>query len=336
MSFPTIYHHKPLTYQLLTNQIDWSLVATELDISNGHAARMRYSRFKQQMEGSTTTAVSRATKPKKANGKTDLGKSVKQFPKGKNPYDKSKNFDDAQCGSSYGFQSGLKKRPAPNDLMKPDNKMSRGYGVMATENMNNFAPPMFDPFANAASYWTPSPGTILSTDTSTFPYLMSVPDVHQQKQQQQPFPVDPFANMYLGPMPPLHTGEDVGMSLNQGWAPPSVNGQFNYSHANHAAQSSATTTATPSFAGATNPSEWNNQMDLCFSGCCQQPPPYPSMPSVYPDLPTGDQSRDPLLSAPPVEPWVPPPPHNQWVPIKPEPGEEGNVDDLFVKVESDA
>ena len=32
-------------------QIDWNDVASDLDITNGHAARMRFSRFKQQMEG---------------------------------------------------------------------------------------------------------------------------------------------------------------------------------------------------------------------------------------------------------------------------------------------
>ena len=34
-----------------TSQIDWNEVAGSLDITNGHAARMRFSRFKQQMEG---------------------------------------------------------------------------------------------------------------------------------------------------------------------------------------------------------------------------------------------------------------------------------------------
>lgn len=49
--------------QKLTIQIDWNLVAAQLEISNGHAARMRFSRFKQQMEGVTSTP--RASKPKK-------------------------------------------------------------------------------------------------------------------------------------------------------------------------------------------------------------------------------------------------------------------------------
>jgi hypothetical protein len=295
---------------------------------------MRYSRFRQQMEGPTTT-VSKTAKPKKANGKTDPGKTTKQSAKGKNSYDKGKNFDDGKCSRGYGLEGGLKKRPAPDDFMKQDNKM--GYGVMGTEQMNSFAPVMFDPFANAASYWTPSAGTILSTDNPTFPYMMSMPDL-----QQQQFPVDPFANMYIGPMPQLQVKEDMSMSLNQGWAPQNFdqmlpNDQFGQNHTNAAAQLTSSTTAASIATTATaNSAEWNNHMDFCFSGCCQQPPPYPSTPSLYPDMPTTDQSRDSLMSAPPPEPWAPPPPQHQWVPIKPEPGEEENVDDIFVKVEADA
>jgi hypothetical protein len=31
--------------------MDWNLVASQLKITNGHAARMRFTRFRQQMEG---------------------------------------------------------------------------------------------------------------------------------------------------------------------------------------------------------------------------------------------------------------------------------------------
>ncbi|KAJ5793156.1 uncharacterized protein N7503_009134 [Penicillium pulvis] len=39
--------------QLDLKNIDWNRVATEQAISNGHAARMRFSRFRNQMEGKT-------------------------------------------------------------------------------------------------------------------------------------------------------------------------------------------------------------------------------------------------------------------------------------------
>ncbi|MCJ1382721.1 hypothetical protein MMC17_005834 [Xylographa soralifera] len=39
------------TYSTDILQIDWNTVASDLEITNGHAARMRFSRFKQHMEG---------------------------------------------------------------------------------------------------------------------------------------------------------------------------------------------------------------------------------------------------------------------------------------------
>lgn len=45
---PPIGQYEPL---LNNFKVDWNHVASNLDITNGHAARMRFSRFKQQMEG---------------------------------------------------------------------------------------------------------------------------------------------------------------------------------------------------------------------------------------------------------------------------------------------
>lgn len=54
------------------SQIDWQEVADQLDITNGHAARMRYSRFKAQMEGTPTqTRKPRATGPRQRKPKPD-------------------------------------------------------------------------------------------------------------------------------------------------------------------------------------------------------------------------------------------------------------------------
>ncbi|EED21663.1 conserved hypothetical protein [Talaromyces stipitatus ATCC 10500] len=335
-TMPTEGHATRFLYTILKQldlkTIDWSLVATELEISNGHAARMRYSRFKQQMEGLTTTA-SKPAKPKKANGKPEYGKTTKQSTKGKSIYDKGKSFDkasgyeSANYENSYTSDSTFKKRSAPDEFMKQESKMN--YGVMGVEKMNSFTPVIYDPFANAASYWTPSGGPILSSDPATFPY-MTMPDLHQQQQQ---FRVDPYANLYLAPMPPLHSGEDVNMAFNPGWAPQIFDHMFNNNE--QFGQGHPKAAAPPTVTTAANPPEWNDQMDFCFSGCCQRPPPYPSPPSLSPDVPPTDQSGDTLMSAQP-EPWVPPPQQNQWVAIKPEPGEEGGSDDIFVKVEADA
>ncbi|EEP79281.1 predicted protein [Uncinocarpus reesii 1704] len=56
--------------QLDLKSIDWNLVASQLDITNGHAARMRFSRFRQHMEGiSTTPRTPRPKKPKATKAK---------------------------------------------------------------------------------------------------------------------------------------------------------------------------------------------------------------------------------------------------------------------------
>ncbi|PLN78747.1 hypothetical protein BDW42DRAFT_201978 [Aspergillus taichungensis] len=62
--------------QLDLRSIDWGLVASQLEISNGHAARMRYARFKQQMEG--TAPGSRAARAKKSSSKSKKEYSSKE------------------------------------------------------------------------------------------------------------------------------------------------------------------------------------------------------------------------------------------------------------------
>jgi hypothetical protein len=51
-------------------QIDWNKVASDLEISNGHAARMRYSRFKSQIDPPSARTIKR--KNAKKGGKGDL------------------------------------------------------------------------------------------------------------------------------------------------------------------------------------------------------------------------------------------------------------------------
>jgi hypothetical protein len=68
--------------QLDLKAIDWNLVAGSLEITNGHAARMRYSRFKQHMEGQTTQPrAPRAGKKEKEGkeGKEGLKKGKKRI-----------------------------------------------------------------------------------------------------------------------------------------------------------------------------------------------------------------------------------------------------------------
>lgn len=67
--------------QLDLKAIDWNLVADGLGITNGHAARMRFSRFKQHMEGIPTQP--RNPRPKKdgtKDTKNAKGKGLKRGP----------------------------------------------------------------------------------------------------------------------------------------------------------------------------------------------------------------------------------------------------------------
>ncbi|KAJ5963919.1 uncharacterized protein N7479_003795 [Penicillium vulpinum] len=65
---PTAKFLYTIIKQLDLKSVDWNRVASDVEVSNGHAARMRYSRFRQQMEGNTG-----ANKPKR---KTKKGKTI--------------------------------------------------------------------------------------------------------------------------------------------------------------------------------------------------------------------------------------------------------------------
>ncbi|KFZ24035.1 hypothetical protein V502_01486 [Pseudogymnoascus sp. VKM F-4520 (FW-2644)] len=62
--------------QLDVRSVDWNLVASDMEITNGHAARMRFARFKNQMEGTVPKAraprdKSRAPKAKRVKNKDE-------------------------------------------------------------------------------------------------------------------------------------------------------------------------------------------------------------------------------------------------------------------------
>ncbi|CAG8890598.1 unnamed protein product [Penicillium egyptiacum] len=61
---PTAKFLYTIIKQLDLKSVDWNRVASDVEVSNGHAARMRYSRFRQQMEGTTG-----ANKPRRKSKK---------------------------------------------------------------------------------------------------------------------------------------------------------------------------------------------------------------------------------------------------------------------------
>jgi hypothetical protein len=97
--------------QLDLKAIDWNLVAAGLDITNGHAARMRFSRFKQHMEGIPTQP--RKPRPKKdgvKDTKNAKGKRLKREPDGDIKGEDMKGED--------GEAEGARVKPEPGSQMK--------------------------------------------------------------------------------------------------------------------------------------------------------------------------------------------------------------------------
>jgi hypothetical protein len=95
-------------YPTNVRQIDWPLVASELDITNGHAARMRFSRFRQHMEGgnpSTRRArpeaqATRKTKLDKRRQRAQADKGKGKSAKGQRGKGKAKSTDETETSSS--------------------------------------------------------------------------------------------------------------------------------------------------------------------------------------------------------------------------------------------
>ncbi|KAF7719011.1 Uncharacterized protein PECH_000191 [Penicillium ucsense] len=63
--------------QVSLKEIDWNRVAADLEISNGHAARMRFSRFKSQMDGPSERSIKRRMAKKLAK---DVNLKQEQVP----------------------------------------------------------------------------------------------------------------------------------------------------------------------------------------------------------------------------------------------------------------
>ncbi|KAH0841585.1 hypothetical protein AYO21_01180 [Fonsecaea monophora] len=93
--------------QLDLRSINWNDVAGSLGISNGHAARMRYSRMKSQFEGTSNQV--KPPKPKKDNSNTTDNKSSKTKAKNKRLLEEEENerLADQRAASQQVMQPEL-------------------------------------------------------------------------------------------------------------------------------------------------------------------------------------------------------------------------------------
>ncbi|EXJ76321.1 uncharacterized protein A1O5_00829 [Cladophialophora psammophila CBS 110553] len=76
--------------QLDLRSINWNQVADSLGISNGHAARMRYSRMRSQFED-VVNSQPKPAKPRKENTNTGENKSCKSKPRNKRLLEEEEN-----------------------------------------------------------------------------------------------------------------------------------------------------------------------------------------------------------------------------------------------------
>ncbi|KAL2399705.1 hypothetical protein ABEF95_001307 [Exophiala dermatitidis] len=147
--------------QLDLRSIDWNLVASSLDISNGHAARMRYSRMKSQFEG-----ASNQQKPAKTRKEKDgEGKNTKDKGKGKRQLLEEENERLAKQANSTHDSKKARLEPSPyidNSYTSP----AKGIGQQFVSPMWNQPVVKLEPTTEYASLATnpSSPPPIIKTE----------------------------------------------------------------------------------------------------------------------------------------------------------------------------
>ncbi|KAK5013574.1 hypothetical protein BJ546DRAFT_196034 [Cryomyces antarcticus] len=100
--------------QLDLKAIDWNAVASDQNITNGHAARMRYFRFKAQMEGVPQTA-DQAGAPKRPRGRPpgSKNKTAVQGPLEKKAGSKKRSADEMADEERVDKKVKLEPYPPP-------------------------------------------------------------------------------------------------------------------------------------------------------------------------------------------------------------------------------
>lgn len=120
--------------QLDLKSIDWNEVAAKLDITNGHAARMRFSRFKQQIEGTAST-------PRGSRAKKDANKIGKGKGKGLREYEYGR-FDFMGGGSVVKLEANHDSK-----RIKLEHRLDPGYISYGVPQFN----PHMEPYSGMSS-----------------------------------------------------------------------------------------------------------------------------------------------------------------------------------------
>ena len=197
--------------QLDLKTIDWNSVAEGLDITNGHAARMRFSRFKQHIEGAPTQPrAARAKKEGEKDPKPRKSKGVKRAREGEAKEEDTKLEDDGHEEARLKQEGSVRVKPELDVGIKDE------PGVKE-ERSSIGEPPLVkvkrEPSVNGIAY-TLSDSSIdtrqhCAVSADTVPRSMPLPDFspHQSRAQATVAPnaTVALADLQLSPepVPPL-------------------------------------------------------------------------------------------------------------------------------------
>ncbi|KAI4237622.1 MAG: hypothetical protein LQ352_007932 [Teloschistes flavicans] len=185
--------------QLDLKSIDWNAVADELEITNGHAARMRYSRFKQQMEGVVPQARKPRT-PKKKDASDDAPKPKKrkraqqtQSEKDNVPKDEIAPVNGVQdTAPTVKAAPAIKSEPmAPLIKSEPVVKEEPGEQSIASFPLappNPISPSLTNATANTTQWLATEPATIAPQELF-FPSKVATPAPEAQMSSMTSHPV---------------------------------------------------------------------------------------------------------------------------------------------------
>ncbi|KAL4744334.1 hypothetical protein BDW72DRAFT_212798 [Aspergillus terricola var. indicus] len=163
---PTAKFLYTIIKQLDLKGIDWSLVASQLEISNGHAARMRYHRFRNQMEGYQPQQRKRSAN--KPSSKTSTG----------------------ACKAGLQKESSPMPSPTPTPKTKTEPSEESQYEPKS---------PSIKTEQQSSGQQVPHLATIPQYSSRT----MSVPYPHSQQHPHSAAFLPPTTTLYHYQMPPL-------------------------------------------------------------------------------------------------------------------------------------
>lgn len=182
--------------QLDLKAIDWSEVASGLEITNGHAARMRYSRFKAQIEGLPTQSKPRAARPKK-----DAPAAAKGKGKNKPGYEPGKVDDLNGGGDDDDCDGDLKMEQERVTVIKEER-------VPNIKQEHSVADVRIEPMAaNDTVKIKPEPGLMTPSSTVEEPTAPTV-NIKQEpttSPSTSPFPLSPTSGLAALDLTPYQT-----------------------------------------------------------------------------------------------------------------------------------